>query len=56
MGQFAEELPLLGSLVDNYAPRMASGAGDVWLTKYLGTFDWVSAPDPTKPATQPSGQ
>ena len=46
---------LSGSLFDNSTPKMASGPGDVWLTKNLGTFDWVSAPAPIKPAAEQSG-
>ncbi|OOF91920.1 hypothetical protein ASPCADRAFT_133975 [Aspergillus carbonarius ITEM 5010] len=46
---------LSGSLFDNSTPKMASGPGDVCLTKNLGAFDWVSAPAPIKPAAEQSG-
>lgn len=35
---------LSGSLFDGGTPRMAEGPADVWLTKQLGTFDWVEKP------------
>ncbi|PWY81698.1 Aldo/keto reductase [Aspergillus sclerotioniger CBS 115572] len=46
---------LSGSLFDNSTPRMANGPGDVWWTKHLGTFDWVSPLAPLKPAVEDSG-
>ncbi|PYI04437.1 Aldo/keto reductase [Aspergillus sclerotiicarbonarius CBS 121057] len=46
---------LSGSMFDNSTPRMANGPGDVWLTKNLGTFDWISPPSPIKPAAEHSG-
>ncbi|OKL61720.1 Norsolorinic acid reductase B [Talaromyces atroroseus] len=39
---------LSGSLFETGPSSMANGPGDVWLTKQLGTFDWVSAPGPIK--------
>lgn len=41
---------LSGSLFDGRPSSTADGPGDVWLTKSLGTFDWVSAPSPIKPS------
>lgn len=43
---------LSGSLFEgeNIVPRTANGPADVWLTKHGGTFDWVEAPKPIKPA------
>lgn len=35
---------LSGSLFEGSRPRGASKPGDVWLTKYLGQFDWVEQP------------
>lgn len=35
---------LSGTLFDGSTPRAAEGPGDVWLTKNLGTFDWVEQP------------
>jgi len=35
---------LSGTLFDGSKPRTAVGPGDVWLTKRLGTFDWVEEP------------
>jgi aryl-alcohol dehydrogenase-like predicted oxidoreductase len=35
---------LSGTLFDGSTPRAAEGPGDVWLTKHLGTFDWVEQP------------
>lgn len=43
---------LSGSLFDSGPSRMANGPEDVWLTKQMGTFDWVSAPDPIKPSEE----
>lgn len=37
---------LSGTLFDGSKPRAAKSAGDVWLTKTLGDFDWVEAPKP----------
>lgn len=37
---------LSGTLFSGEAPRGGYGPGDVWLTKGLGTFDWV---EPSKP-------
>jgi aryl-alcohol dehydrogenase-like predicted oxidoreductase len=41
---------LSGSLISSGAPRASEVAGDVWLTKLLGNFDWVEAEKPIKPA------
>ncbi|OJJ97539.1 hypothetical protein ASPACDRAFT_53723 [Aspergillus aculeatus ATCC 16872] len=43
---------LSGSMFDNSTPRMADKPGDVWLTKNLGTFDWVEPPKPIRPFQQ----
>lgn len=40
---------LSGSMFDHSTPKMADSPGDVWLTKGLGTFDWVEYPRPIKP-------
>lgn len=40
---------LSGTLFDNSTPRMAQSPGDVWLTKGLGTFDWVEQPKALRP-------
>jgi aryl-alcohol dehydrogenase-like predicted oxidoreductase len=37
---------LSGSMVFRTQPKAATGPGDVFLTKPLGTFDWVEAPKP----------
>ena len=42
---------LSGSMFDHSTPKMADGPGDVWLTKVLGTFDWVEPPKPIKPSS-----
>ncbi|KAJ5105982.1 NADP-dependent oxidoreductase domain-containing protein [Penicillium alfredii] len=41
---------LSGSMFDRSTPRMADKAGDVWLTKGLGTFDWVDQPKAIRPS------
>ncbi|KAI9069422.1 Aldo/keto reductase [Trametes sanguinea] len=41
---------LSGTLFDLSRPRPAHRPGDVWLTKILGTFDWVEEPAPIRPA------
>lgn len=43
---------LSGSLFDHSTPRHAEGPGDVWLTKGLGTFDWVEGAKPIRPKPQ----
>jgi aryl-alcohol dehydrogenase-like predicted oxidoreductase len=37
---------LSGTLFSGETPKGPDGPGDVWLTKTLGTFDWVEAPKP----------
>lgn len=37
---------LSGTLFNGSKPKTATKPGDVWLTKSLGTFDWV---EPSKP-------
>lgn len=37
---------LSGTLFNDEVPRGASAPGDVWLTKMLGSFDWVEKPKP----------
>ncbi|KAM3419272.1 hypothetical protein BST61_g5209 [Cercospora zeina] len=37
---------LSGPLFDGSKPRAANTPADVWLTKWLGDFDWVEAPKP----------
>lgn len=43
---------LSGSMFSHSTPKMADGPGDVWLTRGLGTFDWVEGSRPIKPRTQ----
>lgn len=38
---------LFGDELDK--PKVAEGPQDVWLTKIMGTFDWVQGQDPIKP-------
>ncbi|KAE8310756.1 NADP-dependent oxidoreductase domain-containing protein [Aspergillus transmontanensis] len=40
---------LSGTLFGDGAPQGAYGPGDVWLTKPLGTFDWVGYPEAIVP-------
>ncbi|KAF2674583.1 Aldo/keto reductase [Microthyrium microscopicum] len=40
---------LSGTMFDLSTPRNAEGPGDVWLTKALGTFDWVEQPKALRP-------
>lgn len=40
---------LSGTLIEGSKPRGGYGPGDVFLTKALGTFDWVEAPKPITP-------
>jgi aryl-alcohol dehydrogenase-like predicted oxidoreductase len=40
---------LSGTLFSTEPPRGGYGPGDVWLTKSLGTFDWVHPPSPISP-------
>ena len=40
---------LSGTLFDGGAPKMADKPDDVWLTKGLGTFDWVQQPAAIRP-------
>lgn len=41
---------LSGSLLFGPEPAMAQEPGDIWLTKLMGTFDWVPAQKPNPPA------
>ncbi|PGH18388.1 hypothetical protein AJ79_00455 [Helicocarpus griseus UAMH5409] len=41
---------LSGTLFSGAAPRGGYDPSDVWLTKSLGTFDWVEQPRPVAPA------
>jgi aryl-alcohol dehydrogenase-like predicted oxidoreductase len=43
---------LSGSMFSHSTPKMADGPGDVWLTRGLGTFDWVEGSGPIKPRVQ----
>jgi hypothetical protein len=41
---------LSGTLFGENTPVGAKGPGDGWLTKLMGTFDWVEKEKPIKPA------
>jgi hypothetical protein len=41
---------LSGTLFTDDAPKGGYAPGDVWLTKPLGTFDWVEPPKAIAPA------
>ncbi|KAL2820691.1 NADP-dependent oxidoreductase domain-containing protein [Aspergillus granulosus] len=43
---------LSGTLFTDGAPKGGYGPGDVWLTKSLGTFDWVEPPKAIAPANK----
>lgn len=39
-----------GTLFNNEPPRGAYEPGDIWLTNFTGTFDWVEVGKPIQPA------
>ncbi|KAF2993363.1 hypothetical protein E8E13_002236 [Curvularia kusanoi] len=40
---------LSGTLFDHSTPKQVHGPGDVWLTKTVGTFDWIKQPEAIRP-------